>query len=213
MIVDSDLQLRPDWKKLVGPEISGKPNYVAPDVYGIDQSSPYARFYTQGKADANWLAGLSRPILPNTGNLELSFTLILDSLVSLYARCLEFDTRICKDKIGYNFSAQINIQAGWKLQISDVTGLWVDAVTVGKLPALVPIPVSFTYKFDFTKKTYSTISATIAGKKYVIPAKLQNFAATPLNWDDSCNLQVQQDTGDLPGSFSQTMTNVKFSWS
>lgn len=210
MIVDSDLQLRPDWEKHVGPDIGG----ISPDVSGWDQSNPpYMRFFAQGKAYSDWLAAIHRPILPNTGNLQLSFDLMVDSLAGTYAQALEFDTRLSIAGFNYNFSSQVNYAEGGKLQISDVKGNWVDSGAVpGKLPILMPIRFLYVYKFDTIKKTYSTVSVSIAGKKYLIPARLQNLAAQPLKWDDSCSLQVQLDIGALPGAFSHSMNNVDLGW-
>lgn len=210
MIIDSDLQNVRTWKTEIA-NVGGK---QPPDAYGIDQSvSGYARFFTQGKPYSNILFALPRPILPNTGYLQLKSTLTVDSLTSTYAQALEFDTRVSVGKLNYNFSSQINYAERGMLQISAANGDWVDTgFAIGRLAPLVPHTLDYSYYFDTTTKKYSFLYLVLDGKRYVIPPKFQNLAPTSLDWEDTCNLQVQLDLGSMAGSFSHLMTDVRYVW-
>lgn len=211
MILDTHIELLTSWKPPIVVGIGGS---GPPKSYGYDQSFPEMRFFTNGSPYNNWLAANARPILPNTGKLSLSFELMIDANVASSAQAIEFDTRLSISGLNYNFSSQIDIAAGWQLQISDAAGGWVS--TGYNVPKLAPLEYHsflYQYSFDTTKKLYSTLEIEIDNAPYPIPSTLQNLAPQNLGWADSCSLQVQQDLGSKGGAFSQLMRNIQYAWS
>lgn len=213
MITDANLELSKTWEKQVGRLVSGDDHPVIPDTYGVDQSVPnYMRFYAKGAAWSTWMAFNKRPVLPNAGNLSLSFDLILDSTTA-GAQALEFDLRLAIGGFDYNFSNQINQAKGGMLQIA-VADKWEDTgIILGKLSYNVPHSLKFNFAFDVKTKKRTTGFLTIDGKFYPIPVALQNLACVAFNWEDICILQVQQDIGSVAGTVQHTMRNINIVWS
>lgn len=221
MIIENELQTRPDWEIKVGPDIAGEPNPALPTDYGIDQSfPPIMRLYTAGPArsdgkSADWMAALHGPILPNTGNLTLRFDMMVDNNAGA-VQAREFDTRVSIAGDNYNFSTQINEAAGGKLQISDAKGNWQDTGDV--IPPFIPgvwNEFEFAYQFNPVFKTYSTADVTVNGTRYMIPPALWAIPVTrptPL-WADSCSIQLQLDLSPKGGKFAQQFNHVQLEWS
>lgn len=214
MLRDCNLEYQKTWETKTGPDISGTPKPIIPDKTKIDQSNgKYIVLSTQGKAYADWMAALHRPVLPNTGKLSLSFELTLGEEAVDLGGEFEFDTRLAIGGFNYNFSSQINCTEGWHMQISDVKGLWVDSgMNVGKLAPLIPHNFVYSYVFDITAKKYSFTTISIDGKLFFVPSKLQGLIAGKFDWADSCSLQVQQDIGPVAGGYSQAMRNIHYDW-
>jgi hypothetical protein len=209
MITDSQLQSLPDWKKEVGANIGG----VSPTNYGFFQLGGLMLLYTEGPKYADWLAAISRPICPNTGNLSLSFQVMVDADSLTAAQALEFDTKVSIATYIYNFSSQLNYAEGGMLQISNAQGNWIDTgFKPGKLTPGVWHTFVYVYKFDTGAKTYSIVSVEIDGLIFPIPSSLGNLKAIQSNWADSANFQVQLDLGANSGTFSELIQNAEFTW-
>lgn len=208
MIRDTDLQLLP-WETHIGSNIGGQP----PTSYGTILLPDCCQFFTAGKAYADWLAAIHRPICPNTGYLTLSFGLMTDLLCESQAQALEFDTRISVAGMNYNFSAQFNYAEGGAFQIVDAKGNWVDTGwKPGKFVPYVWYPVTFAYGFDVTKKAYSFLSASVGMGVFQIPKLMQGMAAQSLSWADSCSLQVQLDLSAAGGAYSIFTRKMEYQW-
>lgn len=213
-INDTYLELLTSWKPP-----NGDPAQVGgtgtPTSFGYDQSFPTMRFWTQGAKYNNWLAAIARPILPNTGNLQLSFMVMFDNPLAGEVQAREFDTRVSISNWNYNFSSQINMAEGGHLQISNQSGGWVDTGIVLDLAPEAWHTFVYDYAFNVTTHKYSILSVTVDGIMYLIPTTLQNLTATQPSppWEDSCSLQVQLDIGSAGGGFSQLMQNIQYSWS
>lgn len=209
MITDSNLQALSGWKKEVGSNIGG----VSPTSYGFFQYGSMMVLYTEGPKYADWLAAISRPICPNTGNLSLSFQVMVDADSLTAAQALEFDTKVSIATYIYNFSSQINYAEGGTLQISNALGNWIDTgFKPGKLSAGVWHSFVYQYKFDTTAKAYSIVSVELDGVIFPIPGNLGNLKAGQSNWADSANLQIQLDLGPQGGTFSEIIQNAEFQW-
>lgn len=215
MITDANLELSKTWDKQVGKLVSGDDHPVIPDTYGFDASiANYMRFFAQGKAYATWMAFNKRPVLPNTGNLSLSFELMLDSTTA-GAQALEFDLRLAIGGYDYNFSNQINQVESGQLQIASPDGKWLDTGLIignGKLAYNVPHQFRFNFVFDTKTKKKSTVSVVVDNRAYSIPTKLQNMSVGQFNWEDTCILQIQQDIGPISGYIQQVMRNINIGW-
>lgn len=209
MIIDAELEKRADWEKKVGADIGG----VSPTSYGWNQWPDCMKFYTSGKAYSDWLAALHRPVLPNTGNLALSFDLMTDSFAPQCAQAIEFDTRVSLAGMNYNFSAQVNYALGGVLQLSDAKGNWQDTdFRPGKFLPFVWTPIRMVYQFDTHLQIYATVEVRIGLQRWKSPTKIA-LAPLPLNWEDSCSLQIQQDLGSTGGAFAIYIRNAQYEWS
>lgn len=204
--VDNILEEKP-WGKNSGPGIGDG----IPDDYGTDLIREY---HVKGKAYTSWLSGCHRPVLANTGKLSLGFDLMTDDKTPLSAQALEFDTRLVIGKNDYNFGSQFNYQRGGLWQVW-VNKTWVD--TTFKPGLFTPwkwYTVRFDYSFDVINKKYSyeaaNVSPAIIG--YAVPVTFKNLTATPLNWTDTCNFQVQQDLNYKAGEFTIYIKNAGYTW-
>lgn len=219
-LVDSNLE-QYEWKTpQAGPGIGDAIPYV-PGIampYGYRTWPGKLEFYIQNAVitpkTPSWLGAISRQLPPaGYSHLAFEFDLVLDGYSAKYGRCFEFDIRNCLAGLGYNCSSQFN-QATGLWEISDVNGNWVS--TGYKYPNLMPWSLQrmrIEYFFDYVNKKYGVQQIEINDYvPFVVPAKLQNLAATPLAWEDSCNVQVQQDMYGLLGGFSQMMQNINLEW-
>jgi hypothetical protein len=173
------------------------------------------QFYITGAPYSGYVNFLSCPILPAPlGLLTLRFRLMIDEPASRLAQIFEFDSRLCLNKIGINLSSQLNVAEGGMWQINKVNGDWIDTgILVGKLAPYGQYDFELQYKFDFAKKLYSHLSVNWGTGPKPIPPTLQNLAATPLDWDDTCNAQVQLCTNSQGGSFSIVCDEMEYEWS
>lgn len=155
-----------------------------------------------------------RPVLPNTGNLEFSFDLIVDEANSTAANVRETDVILVTGGYKYNFSGQQNITEGGMIQIADSKGNWVDTgIKLGILSPNVRHSLSWKYSFDTTKHTGSVVSFALDGVGYSIPTSLQNIPASVCNWTEGAYPQFQM--GSLPAGvyWSTILSDVVLTWS
>ena len=207
MIVDTNIQALPNiWGTRVGADIGGK----VPSAYGITQGTPCnlsaALFRTSGEPYSDWLAYSERWIPPSASLFVMDFDLWLDGRVGIAAQCLEFDLK----SRTFNFSSQLNIQAGWLWQV-DKAGIWVNA---GPVTPLAPyVKHHFTIAGKFSATVYSPISVTIDGVVHAVPAALQNQPATNTDWAAGvANVQIQQDANVTGGEFQTQIDGLNLSW-
>jgi hypothetical protein len=207
-IIDASIETLP-WEKHVGKDIGG----VSPTSYGWNDLAEARELYIAGPAYADWLAACHRAILPNDGNLSLVFDVMTDSAAPQVAQALEFDTRLSVLGLNYNFSSQFNYQTGaW--QISDDKGNWVNTGwKPGKFQPDIWYGVQFDYSFNLAAKKFAYLGARAGVKQFLVPSALQNISPIPLNWADSCSLQMQLDLSSTGGAFSIFVRNVRYLWS
>jgi len=209
MIIDPNLEKIAPWKMLTGPSIGG----VTPTSFGMNYLDDATEFYTSGPAFADWLAAISRPVLPNSGKLSLLFTLRTDANAPNLAQALEFDTRLSIGGWNYNFSSQFNYAEGgmWQLALS---GHWTDTgFKPGKFTPDVKYPLRIDYAFDTTKQVGSVLGIHVGVKQFAVPAGMQNQPATDLKWADGANLQCQLDLASAGGAYSIYLSDVEYQWS
>ena len=219
MILDAELQAQSGWKSHTqadGSNIGG----VAPLAYGMAQgmagAPTAALFQVRGSTVkggyADWEAYLDRPILPNTGSLQLSLDLTVDENAAEFAQCIEIDTILCVGGFKYNFSHQLDYASG-TIDIAEASGAWASiAHGVQKLSPLATHHFALSYKWDEATHAYSFVSVEIDGAMYPVPAPLQNLQAQPTPWRDGAMLQVQQDLNALAGGFSMLLDHVQYAW-
>jgi hypothetical protein len=216
MYVDANLEAQPGWGQRADESVGGPKPYVPPDDFGmvVIQSKVEREFFIEGPAYTDGLFSIHRPIRTNTGKLSLRFDLKVSAESALYAQALEFDTRLAISKMGYNFSSQFNQQKGGVWQVYIKGQGWVDTpFNPGKFPPEVWVPVKFDYAFDIVKKTYSFLAVTVGTATTLMPAKFHNLPATPLQWADSANFQVQLDLNSKGGAYSHRISEADFIWS
>lgn len=221
MILDTELQLTPGWKthtQADGSNIGGVPPLSYGFLQGIPSAPTAMLFHAQGSTVAggyaDWEAFIDRPVLPNTGNLSLSFDLTVDGNAAQYAQAIEVDTILCVGGFKYNFSQQLSYAADGVIDIAQASGGWVSTgIVLGKLPAFVAHHFLFTYAFNVKTHSYSFVSVTVDGVVYPIPSALQNLTAQSTTWADGAMLQVQQDLNAQAGQFSMLIDNAQFAWS
>ena len=207
MIVDTNIQAPGQtWGTQVGASIGGK----TPSAYGITQGTPVsptaAQFRTSGEPYSDWLAYSARWIPSSASSFLMDFDLWIDERVAACAQALEFDL---KSKT-FDFSAQLNIQAGWVWQV-DKAGAWVDVGPVAPLTSHAKHHFTIAGKFSAT--SYSPLSVTIDGISRLVPAALQNQPATNTNWAPGvANVQIQLDANVAGGYFSMEIDNLCITW-
>ena len=219
MIVDQQIQMQDGWGTHAGGNIGG----VAPAIYGVLVSppgNPTARlFYTAGSSLPGGYADVEhyvlRPLLPNTGNLTLSFDLMVDGNAAKNAQAEETDTILCVDGYNYNFSVQINVALGGVLQVANAGGSW---VSIGSGPRTLAPHMwhrfVIAYNFDTVKHVGSVMSISIDGVNYAVPPiALRNVPAQLKNWADGALFQVQQDLTAAAGEFAMLIDNAQYMWS
>jgi hypothetical protein len=189
------------------PGIGGK----APSACGITAvpGRPTARsFFTSGAAGADWLASTIRPVLPNTGNVELAYRVVFGAAALELAEAWETDLILVIDGFHYNDSLQVNFAKGNQVQV----GAWTDAGIT--LPAVVPDVehlVRQTYTFDVTARTTALASYALDGAVYPVPASLVQ-RATPSTWEPGAYVQVQEDLAAAPGAYAVMVDGMTLTW-
>jgi len=209
------------WHEKVGPEIGGPKPFVPPTVYETDliQAEPVRRFRIVGPAYTDALFSTFCPIMPNTGHLALQFEYWIDQNTLDDSQALEFDSRMCENKIGRNWSAQLNMQKGglWQGYRRDpVTGKggWYDTTfKPGKLEKDMWHRIRLEYSFNKTAGTYSYETVNLDDfPTFVYPPELKNMKATPLLWGDGVNLQIQLDLNARAGAYDTQMRRGSYIW-
>lgn len=211
-IIDQDIHLLTNWEKHVGADIGGPVPFRPPDSYGWVQHPDWMKFYTKGAAYTDWLAANHRPLLPNTGQLTLSFDLMTDANAVLQAQAHEFDTRLSVAGWNYNLSFQLNNQRNGLLQLSGQDNKWVDTpYSVGRLTPGVIYPISLHYVFDVTAHTYQTREVRIGPERFLFTDA--PLTAQQLGWADGAHLQVQLDLASAGGSYAIYVRKMNYLWS
>jgi hypothetical protein len=194
---------------------------VPPAVYSFTQGTYPATAATLSCSGstvpggyADWMAYLPpRPILTNTGNLQLSFTLTVDAACATYAQAIEIDTILSEAGYNYNGSCQLNYAEGGRFQIVNAAQSWIDCgFNPGLLTPGIAHAVVFTYKFDTTTRLFSFASIQLDGVLFTIPTGMQNVPAYVAGWAPGPCLQVQQDLNAAAGHMSFTIDNVQYAW-
>jgi len=191
-----------------GSDIGGVP----PASYGfkyVPGNHQTLLLWTSGSTDVTgkgypawmWYTATPRPILPNTGNLKLSFQYAAGGNLA-GMNVAETDTILVIDGWKYNGSGQFNQSLGF--QIVNAAGQW---VTVGFNPGPMQVNVKrqiiWEYAFDTVGRTMSVIAITCAFKGYPltrfpvlasqqkIPAIDTSEGGKMTPWKDGTYLQIQ----------------------
>lgn len=213
MITDS--VENPQWSHHL-PNDGSKIGGNVPTKYGVVSpapSGPYSLIYIEGPAYSDFEAYIVRPVLPNTGSLELTFSLATDANAPKVAQAIETDTILTVNGWTYNLSAQINYEEDGMLQVDSDSGAWVDTgVKPGKLAPNVPHKYSIEYSFDEAAHTASVLSMNIDGEDFPVPASQHKTAARQLGWADGAIFQVQLDLGASGGAYSVEVGEVNYVW-
>lgn len=191
---------------------------VMPSTYGIIQAIPTSPngilVFIGGNAYSDFETYIVRPILPNTGNLNLSFNLNTDSNTPTVAQAIETDSIITINGWTYNCSLQLNYEENGEIQVASASGGWVNTgIIVGKLPFGVDNTYSIQYYINETTKESSIVSLTLNRIEYPIPLSLQNIAGTQRGWTDGAIFQVQLDIGANAGAYSLLVSSANYTWS
>lgn len=215
-IIDPQIQTNLGLTKQTGPDIGAEP----PADYGFVQGLPGrptgVLYYVEGTAGKyqDWLSACKRPYLPNSGNLQLGFDLILDSNYLKIAQALEYDTVVCIGGWNYLFGFQILPNKNlYQISGQDQIG-WqaTNSVDLSSVVPNIPVHLTFNYKFDVNSKIYSFISFSINDSVIQIPLNQQNLKGINKNWTDHAILQIQLDTNQQAGRYSEIIDNAYYAW-
>ncbi len=213
MITDS--VENPQWSHHL-PNDGSKIGGNVPTKYGVVSPLPSgsgALIYIEGPAYSDFEAYITRPVLPNTGSLALTFSLATDANAPKVAQAIETDTILTVNGWTYNLSAQINYEEDGMLQVADATGAWLDTgEKPGKLTPNVRYKYAIEYAFDEVAHTASVLSMNLDGVDFPVPASLHNAAAKQLGWADGAIFQVQLDLGASGGAYSVEVGDVNYVW-
>ena len=155
---------------------------------------PAVEFYPAKSSFANDTA-IGRPILPNSGNLQLCFDLLIDDRAVAAAHVFETDIILVISGLKYNFSGQRHNVTG---QID--IGNWTDTgLRLGMLTPNRRHKVKWTYGFG--KEMWWVVSYEC--DSIVSPINSKPTSATTCNWPDGAYNQFQ--LGSLPGGLPWAM--------
>ncbi len=205
------------WHGKVGPNIGGPKPFVPPDVYETELviAEPERRFVIAGPPYTDALFASYCPIMPNTGHLALQFEYKIDQNTLDDAQALEMDSRMQINKIGRNWSSQFNFQKGGVWQVSIKGKGWVDtAFKPGKFTKDVWHRIRFDYSFDMGAGTYSYETVQYDDLPvFHCPPEFKNLVATPLDWTDGVNVQIQLDLNAKGGAYETRLRRGNYIWS
>jgi hypothetical protein len=162
-----------------------------------------------------WLLYPSSPIvIPQTGGdlfeLELNFSLWVDSLAQDASSAIETDTIAVIAGNKYNLSAQV-ITATGILEVGAGPASWQS--TGVKIPAFTPNvkhKVKIEYYIDLLTKTASVQAYTVDGVSYLVPVVNQNVPAIPSTWKPGAYLQLQPWSLPAGNPWSMRVAGTKY---
>jgi hypothetical protein len=205
-ILIPDIQTLPGWTSETGVNIGG----VAPADYAMDYPSPVTR--TGRLFRALGIAGKycdvlfkppQLPILPNTGNIAMTLSVIADPLAAHYLDSLEIDLKVANGGWLYNLSHRLNYNLAGQEEVTSVAGVpTAIGFNPGMLAPSLPHDYQFIYSFDWAAHTSSFVSVTLDGETGLVPAALQGQQAQATNWADGCYPQVELNFNDKGGASS-----------
>jgi hypothetical protein len=220
MIIDSQLQSLPALSHVAsdGSGIGG----VDPKVYSaevIPGRKQSLLLTTSGSTDPTskgypawmWYPAAARPILPNTGNLRLSFRCTVGGNLS-GLNTVETDVLIVQAGLMMNRSLQhVQSGKGAGFQIANQAGGW---AATGLNPGPFVANQQYTLSFDnfFNGKDSSTTQIVQDGEQFLVPPNLQMIPSSPTSWPDGVYLQVQ--LGSMPNGlpWSLKLADMKLCW-
>lgn len=184
-------------------------------------------FSVASKPYGGALAHCPRPVPTFNGSFITPY-MRLDTLIKIPAtaaqllRCLELDakTALFPAPAGQtaqnlvDFSTQIKLFDGGKIQIDDQNMHWIDTgLAVGTLPIDTWFPWSAKFFIDSANKKYSVLSFDIAGAHYDVPSSLQNLTWQSSNWGMASEPSLQCDDNTAPGAFVVDYKLIHQYWS
>lgn len=191
---------------------------VAPQSYGmqiIPGTDESLLLWTEGNNGGPqdypavmWNPVTPRPILPNTGNLKMSYTMTLGGNL-LGANVFETDTLIVVNGMKFNLSGQYRQSSGF--MVVNAAGGWVDTgITFG--PLLTDIPYAVEWEYQFASES-SVIAISVNNDRLLVPATLQNIAAQASNWTPGAYPQIQLGSVPSAQAWSMKIDDLMYEWS
>lgn len=178
--------------------------------------------YSEGNSQPNanppqypawmWYPTTPRTILPNTGNLKLSYEF---SLYGSAYNAFETDTILVIAGKKYNLSGQY--LSGTGFQIAKQNGDWV-GVGFNPIAQLLDSGkhrTTFTYSFNLAKGTSSVTAIQLDSTVFEVPTALvpQNIPAQPSDWLEGAYLQLQMSSVPAAPWWMLRIRDVEFEWS
>jgi hypothetical protein len=205
-----------------GSQIGG----VDPETYGysiVPGSKPSLLMSMEGNTAPPgfpaWMAYPASPIqLPAaepTMNIELSFSLWVDSNTKTAANVIETDTVfVIKGADGktysYNGSAQVIIASGLLEVGSDGAGWQSTGIRIPAFTPNVKHKIRISYQINTVTHLISVVSYAVDDVVYAVPVANQNVVATVSTWTLGAYLQLQQ--GSLPAGNPWTLRFTHFKY-
>ncbi len=161
---------------------------------------PAVEFYPAASPSRNAKA-LPRPILPNSGNLALSFSAMLSASAAQGGNVFETDILLVAEDRKHNLSGQRHIQKDAKGLYGQIDiGNWTDTgLRAGPFRPSIAHPIRWVYSFDLAAGKCSVISYSADGQVLEVPAALGGMPAEPCSWPEGVYIQLPQ-LGSLPSA-------------
>lgn len=223
MISDNNLEYSPQWAAIANEGIGGPVPYVAPKVFTAvpgTPANPFLAVTIAGSSYTDMMAYLHRPLMPVFDSskipYEFAFTITPDWDAAV-VQSLESEASFA-DENGYyyNNSMQLNYvnPAGHIQAYASPSNVWADTgiVIPGKFPANVPTAVVISYLVDTVNHTMSTLSVSIGGKVYPLPALFQKVPGFKRNWAPGVYCQFQNNLASKGGAMTNKYSGVSLNW-
>jgi hypothetical protein len=160
-----------------------------------------------------------RSVLPNSGNLSLSFLYNPDAALAQGAQAIEFDLRVTDGSGNVaaldNQFVLTNDKLDWQVSLNGDS--WTDTgLGFAIPPAGILTPFTLIGAFNFTAGTYSFGSAVIGSEaESLTEPQFKNLPVLKLNWLPGNQLvfQKQLDCINAAVAFSDVMKNIQAAWS
>lgn len=222
MIQDGLLEYNPQWMALANSGIGGPVPYVAPKVDTVTPATaakPFLTVVDNGTSYTDMMAATHRPLMPafylNAIRYDFAFDITPDPNIS-DVQALEFEASLA-DQNGYYYNNSMqynNVNPKGHIQAyASPTNVWADTgIVVPMFAPGVQTEVVVSYLVDTVGHTMSTLSVSIGGKTYPLPALFQKVPGFLRNWTPGVYVQFQLDLASKGGSITNKYSNISVNW-
>lgn len=183
-------------------------------------------FISSSKPYGGALAHCPRPVPMINGTvlpyLGLDMQVKIPAAAAQLMRCLETDCKVAVISAPNgatpiqnlcDFSTQIKLFDGNKIQIDDQNQHWIDTgLAVPSLPIDTWFSWSGRFKIDVANKKFSVLAFIINGATYTVPQTLQGLNWQTTNWGQAVEPSLQLDDNTVPGAFAVEYRGITLIW-
>jgi len=221
MIQDSSLEYNQQWEALANAGIGGPVPYVAPTTYTATPATtadPYLTVVIEGSKYTDMMAATHRPLLPVFYSDQVYYSFAFDINSSTQAiQALEFEASYCDaNQYYYNNSMQLSyVNPVDEIQAYvSPTNVWANTgIIIPKFAVGVATPVVVNYLVNTVAHTMSTLSLSVNGTTYPLPAEFQQVpGAIRSGWAAGVYVQFQLDLPYAGGTITNKYSNISVNW-